>query len=189
MWSTKTLARPRPASPAQRATGLRGLLRARRRGHHAHIVRRTARWRSRRRLEGGSTAARCCRRSRGGHGEGDGQGGEGRGAPERRVDGEAAQTVSGDGVHRWHGCSGGRRRARRGPVALVWEGELRLAQFGKWRSSAGAHRRGADGGDARTESGVEEGLRWRKTDEEDAWAMGTKARCSGVDGRDKWCAG
>jgi hypothetical protein len=27
---------------------------------------------------------------------------------------------------------------------------------------------GADGGDARTEFGVEEGLRWRKTGEEDA---------------------
>jgi hypothetical protein len=33
--------------------------------------------------------ARCCRRSRGGHREGAEQGGEGRGAPERRVDGEA----------------------------------------------------------------------------------------------------
>jgi hypothetical protein len=43
---------------------------------------------------------------------------------------------------------------------------------------------GADGGDARTESGVEEGLRWRETGE-DAWAMGTSVRCSGVDGRDE----
>jgi hypothetical protein len=40
----------------------------------------------------------------------------------------------------------------------------------EWSSSEGAHRRGADGGDARTESSVGEGLRWRKTDEEDAWA-------------------
>jgi hypothetical protein len=39
------------------------------------------------------------------------------------------------------------------------------------------------------ESGVEEGLQWQKTGEEDAWAMGMKARRSGVDGRDKWRAG
>jgi hypothetical protein len=32
------------------------------------------------------------------------------------------------------------------------------------------------------ESGVKEGLWWQKTDEEDAWAMGTNARRSGVDG-------
>jgi hypothetical protein len=41
----------------------------------------------------------------------------------------------------------------------------------------GAHRgggMGADGGDARTESGVEEGLRWQKTSEVDAWAMGNQ---------------
>jgi hypothetical protein len=44
---------------------------------------------------------------------------------------------------------------------------------------------GADGGDARTEFGAGEGLRWQKTDEEDAWAMGTNARRSGVDGRDE----
>jgi hypothetical protein len=44
---------------------------------------------------------------------------------------------------------------------------------------------GADGGDAWTESGTEEGLRWRKTGEEDAWAMGMNARRSGVDGRDE----
>jgi hypothetical protein len=61
-------------------------------------------------LVGGSIAARCCRRSQGGHGEGAGQGGEGRGAPERRIDGEAVQTASGGGVRRWGGGSGGRRR-------------------------------------------------------------------------------
>jgi hypothetical protein len=44
---------------------------------------------------------------------------------------------------------------------------------------------GEDGGDTRTESSAEEGLRWRKTGEEDAWAMGTNARGSGVDGRDE----
>jgi hypothetical protein len=48
---------------------------------------------------------------------------------------------------------------------------------------------GADGGDVRTESGVGEGLRWWKTSEEDAWAMGTNARRSGVDGRDERRAG
>jgi hypothetical protein len=41
---------------------------------------------------------------------------------------------------------------------------------------------GADGGDARTESGAEEGLRWRKTGEVDAWAMRTKPRHADVDG-------
>jgi hypothetical protein len=56
----------------------------------------------------------------------------------------------------------------------------------EWSSLEGAHQRGgADGGDAWTESGTEEGLRWRKTGEEDAWAMGTNARRSGVDGRDE----
>jgi hypothetical protein len=44
---------------------------------------------------------------------------------------------------------------------------------------------GADDGDARTESSAEEGLQWRKTDEEDVWAMGMNARLSGVDGRDE----
>jgi hypothetical protein len=48
---------------------------------------------------------------------------------------------------------------------------------------------GADDGDARTESGVGEGLRWQKTGEEDAWAMEMNARRSGVDGRDERHAG
>jgi hypothetical protein len=53
----------------------------------------------------------------------------------------------------------------------------------EWSSSEGAHRReGADGSDARMESGVGEGLRWWKTGEEDAWAMGTKVQRSGLDG-------
>jgi hypothetical protein len=39
-------------------------------------------------------------------------------------------------------------------------------------SSEGAHRKGADGGDARMESGAEEGLRWWKAGEVDAWAVG-----------------
>jgi hypothetical protein len=66
----------------------------------AFTARGMARRRARRRLGGGSTAARCCQRSRGGHGEGAGQGGEDRGAPERWVDGEAVPTASGGGVHR-----------------------------------------------------------------------------------------
>jgi hypothetical protein len=48
---------------------------------------------------------------------------------------------------------------------------------------------GADGDDARIELGAEEELRWRKTSEEDAWAMGMNVRRSGVDGRDEWRAG
>jgi hypothetical protein len=50
------------------------------------------------------------RRPRRGHGEGAGQGGEGRGAPERWVDGEAAQTALGGGVRRRGGGSGGWRQ-------------------------------------------------------------------------------
>jgi hypothetical protein len=80
--------------------------RARRCDHHAQTVRGTARWRARRRLGGGSTVARCCWRSRGGHGEGTGQEGEGSGAPERWVGGVAAQTMSGGGVRRPGGGSG-----------------------------------------------------------------------------------
>jgi hypothetical protein len=80
------------------------------------------------------------------------------------------------------------------PVVIDERGEVlqlegdpwvrRWQSIEEWSSSEGAHQRGggADGGDARTESGVEEGLRWRKTGEEDAWAMGTNVRCSGVDG-------
>jgi hypothetical protein len=46
----------------------------------------------------------------------------------------------------------------------------------------GAHRRGANGGDARTESGAEEGLQWQKAGEADGWAVGKRVRRSGVDG-------
>jgi hypothetical protein len=62
-----------------------------------------------------SPAARCCQRSRGDRRGGAGQGGEGRGTPERCADGEAAQTSLGGGVQRPWGSSGGRRRAWRGP--------------------------------------------------------------------------
>jgi hypothetical protein len=48
---------------------------------------------------------------------GAGQGGEGRGTPERWVDGEAAQTASGGGVQRWQFRSGGHRRGWLGPAA------------------------------------------------------------------------
>jgi hypothetical protein len=90
------------------------------------------------------------RKSRGGHMEGVGQGGEGRGAPEWRVDGEAAQTASGGGVQRRWGCSGGRRRAWRGPAAPVWKGEERFSS----NSGNGKARRALtgeeeDGGGAR----------------------------------------
>jgi hypothetical protein len=59
----------------------------------------------------------------------------------------------------------------------------------EWSSLEGAHRRGADGDDAWTESGADEGLRWRKTDEEDAWVMGTNVRRLGVNRRDERCVG
>jgi hypothetical protein len=163
--------------------------RGRRRGHHAQTARGTAWWRAHRRLIGGSTAAMCCRRSRGGHREGAGQGGERRGAPEQRVDDEAAQTVSGGGVQRWRGCSGGRRRARRGPAALVREGEagvssnLGVAKLGGHSPEREKQRWHSD----RVRRGG--GLRWQKTGEVDAWAIRMKARHSGVDGRDKWRTG
>jgi hypothetical protein len=44
-----------------------------------------------------------------------------------------------------------------------------------------AHRRGADGGDTRTESGAEEGFQQRKAGEADAWSVGKRVRRSGVD--------
>jgi hypothetical protein len=68
-------------------------------------------------------------------------------------------------------------------------GVRRRRSIERWSSLEGRWPEEADGGDARTESGVEEGLRWWKTDEVDAWAMGTSVRCSGVDGRDERCAG
>jgi hypothetical protein len=42
-----------------------------------------------------------------------------------------------------------------------------------------AHRRGADGDDARTESGTKEGLWWWKTEEVDTWAMGDECAALG----------
>jgi hypothetical protein len=61
-------------------------------------------------------------------------------------------------------------------------GKLGLAPIWEWRGSEGAHRRGER--QRRRSDGV-----WRggvapvtKTDEVDAWAMGTKVHCSGVDG-------
>jgi hypothetical protein len=126
--------------------------RVRRRGHHAQRACGMARWRARRRLGGGSMAARRCRRSRGGHWEGAGQGGEGRGAPKRRVDGEAAQTASGGGVQRRRGCSGGHRRAWRGPAAPVWKGKERFSS----NSGNGEARRAltGEGGRRRRLNGV-----------------------------------
>jgi hypothetical protein len=43
----------------------------------------------------------------------------------------------------------------------------------EWSSSEGALTGGANGGDARMESGAEEGLRWWKIGEVDAWEMGS----------------
>jgi hypothetical protein len=79
---------------------------------------------------------------------------------------------------------------RGGVVQLVGDpGVRRRRSIEEWGSSEGAHRRGADNGDARTESGAEEGLWWWKTGEEDAWVMGMNAQCSGVDERDERRAG
>jgi hypothetical protein len=52
-------------------------------------------------------------------------------------------------------------------------------------SSEGTHRKGADDGDARTESAAEEGLRWREAGEADAWAVGDECATLGQGGRDE----
>jgi hypothetical protein len=70
-----------------------------------------------------SMAIKCCQRSRGGHREGAGQGREGRGAPERRVDDEAGGEFRDGGVRRRGGSSDGWRRRVWGPAAPVREGE------------------------------------------------------------------
>jgi hypothetical protein len=124
-------------------------------------------------LGGGSTAVRCCRRSRGGHGGGAGQGGGGKGAPEQWADGEAAVFNGGGvapvavdecgGIRRLEGDQGVRRRQ----------------SIEEWSSSVGAHRKGTDGGDTQTESGVEEGLRWWEASEVDAWAVGDERAALG----------
>jgi hypothetical protein len=99
-----------------------------------------------------------------------GQGGEGRGAPEWWVNGEAVQTESGGGVAPVVVDEGG--------WVLQLEGDpgVRRRQSIEGKSSSeGRSPEGADGGDARTESSAEEGFRRRKTGEVDVWAMGMKA--------------
>jgi hypothetical protein len=49
----------------------------------------------------------------------------------------------------------------------------------EWCSSEGAHRKGADSGDARAGSDVEEGLRWWEAGEADAWAVGDECAALG----------
>jgi hypothetical protein len=96
-------------------------------------------------------AARCCRRSRGGHGEGAVQGGEGRGGPERRVDDEAVQTASSGGVR---SCSTGEARGVRKLQEIVGigsSGRSSPGSGGRWRCSAGIRMKerlpvGGDGG-------------------------------------------
>jgi hypothetical protein len=58
---------------------------------------------------------------------------------------------------------------------LQLEGDQRgeeAVSIEEWSSSEGAHRKGADGGDARAKSGTEKGFRRQKTGELDTWAMG-----------------
>jgi hypothetical protein len=61
---------------------------------------------------------------------------------------------------------------RRGPAARGRPVARRRRLIEERSSSEGAHRKGADGGDARTESDAEEGLRWWEAGEADAWAVG-----------------
>jgi hypothetical protein len=125
-------------------------------------TRGTTQWCARQRLDADSPTVRCCRRPRGGHRGGTGQGGGGRGAPERCADGEAARMVSGGGVQRRRGSSGGRQQAWRGPAARgrpvglggggqLWNGAARRALTGRGRTAATlgrslAQRRGSGGG-------------------------------------------
>jgi hypothetical protein len=103
--------------------------------------------------------ARCCRRSRGGHGEGAGQGGEDRGASERRVDGEAVPTASGGGGRR---RGGGLWWSPAGVMKSCSLGELRewgiCMKFQGLVARGGAHRAGADDEGAQPESARERGL-------------------------------
>jgi hypothetical protein len=85
---------------------------------------------------------RCCRRSRGGHREGAGQGGEGRGAPEQRVDGKAVGEFWDGDVHRREGAPvGGDGGCGVLQNCCEW-GKLGLAPIWEWCSSEGAHWRG-----------------------------------------------
>jgi hypothetical protein len=63
------------------------------------------------------------------------------GAPERWVDGEAAQMASGGGVQRRQSCSSGHRRAWKGPAAREGQGVRKLQEIvrigGSGRSSPG----------------------------------------------------
>jgi hypothetical protein len=95
------------------------------------------------------------------------------------------------GAHRNGGSTARRRKRHRAAVfngggvapVVIDEGGWVLQLEGdpgvRWRrsiegksSSEGRSPEVADGGDAQTESGTEEGLWWWKTSEEDAWAMG-----------------
>jgi hypothetical protein len=59
------------------------------------------------------------------------------------------------------------------------QGVRRRQSIEEWSSSVGAHRKGTDGGDTQTESGVEEGLRWWEASEVDAWAVGDERAALG----------
>jgi hypothetical protein len=150
-------------------------------GHHAQTARGTARWHAHRWLGGGPTARRqqgIARDLEGGTGEVPGKD-ERAGAHQNGV-----PTVRRRKRHRVAAFNGGGVA----PVVVDEHGEVlhlegdpgvrRRRSIEEWSSSKGAHQRGADSGDVRTESAVGEGLRWLKTGEEDAWAMGMNARRS-----------
>jgi hypothetical protein len=105
----------RPARPAARV---------RRRGQHEQTVHGTTRWRACWWLVGGKVLPKISRGSRGRCRARR----RGWGAPERRVNGEAAQTASGGGVHRWGGGSGGWRRRVWGPAASERQGGEKIAR-------------------------------------------------------------
>jgi hypothetical protein len=65
------------------------------------------------------------------------------------------------------------------------QGVRRQRSIEEWSSSEGTHRKGADGGDARTESDAEEGLRWREPARRTPGRWGKRVRRSGVDERDE----
>jgi hypothetical protein len=95
----------------------------------------------------------------------------------------------GHSVQRRRGRSGGHRRGWLGPAARGRPGVRRRLSIEERSSSEGAHQKGADGGDARTESGTEEGSGGGKPARWTLGRWGKRVRRSGVDGQDEWRAG
>jgi hypothetical protein len=83
-----------------------------------------------------------------------------RGSPRQSGDGGAAGSGRCGGVQRRRGCSGGRRRAWRGPAAPVWKGKERFSSNSGMAKLGGALTgEGKDSGGARQNPTRGRGLR------------------------------